>query len=477
MGKPPGSQRAEAKADALKIVVVVILAVAATLGLVFLVGAHFHLTTGSQAQATVVRVEPAARGDLIEIVSSPGEIQPLKKMSVSAKVAAPIVELPHKEGDQVYGPGPSTQPSTVSAPTTRPSLLVRLDDKDLQAVKRSAQARLSAQEQQIVVARQRIVAQEAQIRSNQAMLADLKRDLGRKTDLLASKDVSQSDVDTAQAKFDQERESIASAQQNLDADKINLTVMEHEKEAAQGDVDKADQDISYTKIESAIDGIVTSLKAEVGEMVVTGTMNNAGTVIMEVADLSQMLMVAHVDESQIDALKEGQKATVRIQAYRGQTFDGIVQTVGQSRTTDTVDQTKYFEVKILLDLKGRRIRSGLSADADIETQRHPKVIKVPSQAVVGRPVDQLPEEVRKSPDIEKNKTQVTVVYRLIDGKAVVTPVSVGPSDDTHTIIKSGLKPGDPVIVGPYKALESLQHGQAVKNESAAPAGPPGKPTA
>ena len=451
----------------LKIGIVVILAVAVTLGLVFLVGAHFH--GGSSPQdATVVRVEPAALGDLIEVVSAPGEIQPLKKVSISAKVAAPIVELPHKEGEQVYGTEPTTQPAEGTSPTTRPSLLVRLDDKDLQAVKRSFMARLLAQEEQIRVAQQRIIAQQAQVRSSRAMLADLKRDLDRKRDLLATHDVSQADLDTAQAKYDQQLESINSAEQSLVADTTNLEVMKHEKEGAEADVAKADQDISYTVIQSPIDGIVTSLKAEVGEMVVTGTMNNPGTVIMEVADLSKMLMVAHIDESQIDAVREGQKATVRSQAYRGQIFDGIVQTVGQSRTTDTLDQTKYFEAKILLDLKGRRIRSGLSADADIETQRHPHVLKVPSQAVVGRQVDQLPQAVRRSPDIEKNKTFATVVYRLIDGKAVATPVSVGPSDDTHTIIKSGLKEGDPVIVGPFKVLESLQDGQAVKSEAATP---------
>ena len=81
-------------------------------------------------------------------------------------------------------------------------------------------------------------------------------------------------------------------------------------------------------------------------------------------------------------------------------------------------------------------------------------------------VDQLPEGLRKSPEIEKGKTDATVVYRMIDGKAVVTPVTVGPSDDTHTIITSGLKAGDPVIVGPFKSLEALQDGQAVKIGSA-----------
>jgi HlyD family secretion protein len=198
--------------------------------------------------------------------------------------------------------------------------------------------------------------------------------------------------------------------------------------------------------------------------VVTGTMNNAGTMILEVADLTKMLMVAHVDESQIDSIKVGQHAIVRIGAYHDQVFDGKVNTVGESRTTDTLDQTKYFEIKILLDLKGRRIRSGLSADVDIETQRQKNVLKVPSQSVMGRPVDQLPDDLKNSPELEKGKTLATVVFRLIDNKAVMTPVRVGASDDTHTIIKSGLKENEPVIVGPYKALEGLTNGQVVKLE-------------
>ena len=207
-------------------------------------------------------------------------------------------------------------------------------------------------------------------------------------------------------------------------------------------------------IKSPIDGIITVLKAEEGEMVMTGTMNNAGTMIMEVADLSTMLMVARVDESQIDSVKKGQHALVRISAYRDQVFEGIVDTVGESRTTDTLDQTKYFQIKIkLTDLKGYRIRSGLGADVEIETLKHTSNLRVPSQSVMSRPVDQLPPELKLSPLIEKGKTFATVVFRCIDNKAVMTPVSVGASDDTHTIIKAGLSENDPVITGPYKILE------------------------
>ena len=444
----------------------VILTLAVLAGLGTLLAARFHLTGSAAADATVVKVEPANKGDLIETVAAPGEIQPLKKVSISAKVAAPIVEMPHKEGEPVNGP----------SPTTKPSLLVKLDDKDLQAVRRQLVAQERAQEEQIRVATQRIEGQRAQIRASRAMLADLERDLHRNKSLVATQDVSQSVVDTAQSKFDEQYAQIEASEQNLVADQINLKVMDAQLDAAKAAVAKADEDIKYTTIESPIDGTLISVSAEVGEMVVTGTMNNPGTVIMEVADLTKMLMVAHVDESQIDAVKVGQKATVRIQAYRDQPFEGAVYTVGESRTQDKTDMTKYFEVKILLDLKGRRIRSGLSADAEIETQRHKGVLKVPSQAVMGRPVDQLPDDLRNSPELEKGKTFATVVFRCVDGKAVITPVTVGPSDDTHTIVTSGLKAADRVIVGPYKVLEALQNAQAVKLQTAGPATrPAGKP--
>lgn len=439
----------------MKIWLTVIFSVAAVLALLGFAGAHYYKAAKATSDVVSVKVEPVETGDLVEVVAAPGEIMALKKVGISAKVSASIVEMPFKEGDHVYGPGPATQPS----------LLVQLDDKDLQAVKRSAVARERAQEEGINVAKQRIEATKAQIRATRATLADSERDLRRNKELLATHDVSQSVVDTAQAKYDEQLESINSAEAGVVADQINLKVMEAELDAAKADVAKAEEDISYTTIRSPIDGTLTAVKAEVGEMVITGTMNNPGTMIVEVCDLSQMLMVAHVDETQIASVATGQKATVRIGAYRDKVYTGIVQTVAESRTEDKTDMSRYYEAKILLDLKGDRIRSGLSADAEIESARHEHVLIVPSQAVMGRPVDSLPQEIQKSPDIGHDKTIATVVFRLIDGKAVATPVTVGPSDDTHTMIKSGLKAGEPIIVGPFKALEALQQGQAVKSGS------------
>ena len=107
----------------------------------------------------------------------------------------------------------------------------------------------------------------------------------------------------------------------------------------------------------------------------------------------------------------------------------------------------------------------LTAHVDIETEKHTDIIKVPTQAVLGRTYDSLPLEIRdNSPLVDKAKTYATVVYSYVDNKAVVTPVEIGASDLTHTIVKRGLKEGEKIITGPYKVLEGLRHDQSVKDE-------------
>ena len=117
----------------------------------------------------------------------------------------------------------------------------------------------------------------------------------------------------------------------------------------------------------------------------------------------------------------------------------------------------------------------MNADVDIETASYHNVITVPSQAVLGRSIDSLPMNLRNSPEVDQSKTTALVVYRLVNGKAVVTPVTVGASDVTRTVIKSGLKEGDPVITGPFKILDSLTDGQMAANESPTTA-PTSKPS-
>ncbi|HMO24883.1 MAG TPA: efflux RND transporter periplasmic adaptor subunit [Tepidisphaeraceae bacterium] len=420
-------------------------------------GAFIALSRGSgfgrPPEPTSVRVEPARRGELVETVSAPGTIRARSKVSISARVSARIEDLPHPAG------------STVRVR----DVLVKLDSTDLEAQLRAAQARYSAQQQQITVAEVRLKSQESTIASVDIQLQDARRELSRQRQLLENRDVSQQAVDQAQARVDQLQAQKLSQEQQLEADRANLVVLKHQLEAADADIARARDNLSYTTIRSPIDGVVTRVNAERGELVVTGTMNNAGTVILEVADLSAMIVEARVDESVIASVREKQRANVRMQAYPGRVFKGSVLTVALAETEVARDGSKHYKCEILMDATNERIFSGLTADVDIETARHPSVLRVPSQAVLGRAVDDLPPSMRDLPEVDRTRTFATVVYRIVDGKAVVTPVRVGPSDLTHTAIESGLKAGDLVVVGPYKVLEAIGHDQAIRSEADAAA--------
>ena len=212
------------------------------------------------------------------------------------------------------------------------------------------------------------------------------------------------------------------------------------------------------------DGVVTRRPVEVGETA-TGSLYNPGTVLIEVADMTRVLLKAEVDEADIAKVKIGQKACVRIQAWPDEEFEGEVALTALASSVDRTG-SPYFQVEVLLDNKDERILSGLSADVDIDIALHRGVLKIPSQAVLARPVDTLPADLRESPVVDTRKAFATVVFRVVDGKAAATPVKIGRSDTTHTIILKGLAEEDRVITGPYNVLEKLQHDQAVKEEPA-----------
>ena len=412
----------------------------------------------SGPKGTVVRLENPQRGDLTEYVNAPGEIEPLTRVAISSRVVARILELPFEEGASVTKGDPTGNPPVPA------SVLVKLDSKDLEAALGSAKARRAAQAAQIDSALARIESQRAQMASSKASLAKAELDLKRMKDLVATKDASQSELDAAQTRFEELSGQYAAAEHTLASSQLDLKVMQHNLDAADADIARASDTLSYTVISSPIDGVVTRRNAKVGELVMTGTMNNPGTVILEVADLSKMLLVAQIDESRIGKVQTGQTAAIRIQAYPDETFSGVVNSIALTYDYG-LGAAKYYKTKILFDPGQRRIYSGLTADVDIQTRTHKDVLMVPNQAVLGRPMEDLPLSIRENnPCVDPKKTIATVVYRFIDGKAVVTPVTIGASDDTHTIVTARVSESDCVVVGNSKVLESIKHDQTVQDE-------------
>jgi HlyD family secretion protein len=422
------------------------------------IGAFGWVKMKGGKKPTIVSIENPKRGELIEYVSAPGEIEPKTKVEISAKVTARIVSLPHEEGDTVTCGDPNANPPVPA------SVLVRLDDKDLESRLTSAEAGRAAQVAQMEVEKARIASQQANLAGLDASLKQSERDLQRQKGLLQSKDIAQATFDEAKSKYDELNAQYQAAKHTLESAQLNIEVLKHNLEVADAGIEQARDALSHTIITSPIDGVITRLDAKVGEMVIMGTINIPGTVIMEVADLSTMLLVAQVDEADVGKLALGQKATVHVQAFPDEEFKGTVSSIALTHRISAT-ATKYFRTEILLQGDVKKLYSGLTAHVDIETTRHENVLNVPSQAVLGVTVDSLPLEIREnSPEVDMSKTYATVVYRYIDDRAVVTPVKIGQSNLTHTIIESGVTEKDKIVVGPYKILESIKHNQLIQDE-------------
>jgi len=391
---------------------------------------------GRGERKTEVRVDSVERGDLIRVVSAPGTVEPLTKVEISAQVSARIIALPFREGDDVK----------------KGDVLVRLDADDYIAALQSAQASLKGEE--------------ARLEGLQAALIESTSERTRVRGLFETKDVAQADLDAAEANYLRARSSVKAG--------------EHSIEIAQANIRRAQKNLDLCTITSPINGTIVIQNSEVGEQVL-GTFNNAGSVIMELADFSVMVMRAKVDESNIAPVKAGQDATITINAYPDRYFRGVVDLVGLKKQVDR-DGTGFFQCDLLVKVdkpedlpKGDRLRSGYAANADIKVQTHGGILKVPSQAVVDRRVDELPKNIASDANVDKNKTFARVVFKLVDGKAKPVPVSIGSSDVTHTVIVSGLEDGERIITGPFKVLTSLKPEQRVVEEGTEPKDGKGTP--
>lgn len=374
---------------------------------------------------TKVRVAVLERGDLTRTINAPGSIEPESMVDISAQVSARIIALPFDEGDEVR----------------KGDVVVRLDDRDLAAALDAARARARAEE--------------ARLTGAEADLAEARAEQTRQQGLYETKDISLAALEASEARYKRAESNLAQITESI--------------EIAKAQIRQAEKDLDNTVITSPIDGVVTALNADVGELVVIGTLNNPGSIIMQIADLSKILVRARVDESNVSLVSQGQDATVYLNAYPDKQFKGSVRFMKLQREIWR-DGSGYVEAEVMLeDLNGERLYNGLTSNVDISVQTLADVLKVPSQAVVDRRIEDLPDEiVRDNPQVDLSKTFTRVVYVYENGKALAKPVTIGSSDLTDTVVLAGLSEGDKIIVGPFSVLRELKHDQSVVDRTEVP---------
>lgn len=399
---------------------------------VVVAGVAYWMWPNSDANSIAVRLSTAKKQTLVESVSAPGTVEPKRKVDVSAEVSARILELPLREGSQVK----------------KGDVLVKLDGRDLNAALTSVEARRDGEKFRLESERSRIIGTRENLSNSKAQLA-------RQANLYASGDVSKQALSDAETRTKDLEAQLNAAEQIL-------SQLQKAIESSAALIEQAREALRRTIIISPIDGVVTSLTAEVGELVMVGTMNNAGTRIMTVADLGEMRLNARVSETDIARIVPGVSAEIFINAYKDQAFTGKVEEVALARTLER-DGTSTFKVLVSLDLKGKVIPSGLTGNVDLNVASTDGIV-VPSQAIVDRKVEELPKAVAKDPLVQKTKLTTPIVLVVKDGIVSLRPVVSGASNMSDTIVVQGLKEGETVVTGPYRSLESLKEGDRVKEE-------------
>ena len=396
------------------------------IGIVAVLGSAVALSVSRGRDGGIeVRTESLEIRDLVEIVTASGNIRARRTVDISSDVSARVSELLIDEGDDV----------------TAGQTLLRLEPDQYQAALSRAEAQL-AQSQ----------AQEGQQRANLTRAA---RDRDRLVQLRARDSllVSRQQLDDAETQFEVQTQLLEAARYGVSQ--------------AQAGVDEAADRLSKTIFTAPIAGKVTRLNVEEGETVIIGTMNNPGSLVLTISDLSVIEVVVQVDETEVSEIALGDSASIRIDAFPDRAFSGRVTEIGNSAINPPSQQQGNqqaaidFEVVLTLDETDAPLRPDLSATADIIVESRNGAVAVPIIALTVRDADEVGQEVDSVTDRPTPSDVEGVFLVADDGTVTFQPVEIGIAGQEYFEVLEGLSAGDVVVAGPYQRIRQLRPGDAI----------------
>ena len=395
-----------------------------------------------------VQTGKVEKKDLIQVVTASGEVRPKRYVNVGANVSGRLIEIDVKEGDRVK----------------QGQILAKVESERYQAIQRQSEAGVAAAR--------------ADLERAEADVAVAKLAFDRIKKMRDERLVSEQEYDQAEADWKMKTANVEAARKRV--------------AQVQAQTDSTRDDLTKTTVISPMDGVVTNLPKEAGEMVI-GALSFSPTVIMTVADLSIMECEVMVDETDFRNLRVGQEAKVKVDALEGLELKGEVTEIGASAlvrgsgsqaTTQTTasantgNQPKDFKVTITIKDPPQNLRPGLNATADITTATRKAVVAVPVQAVVVREVNKEGKIV--DPDamaggaaregdtvtqMAREKGQEKDGVFVVDGeKAHFKPVKTGIMGETDIEITEGIGEGQTIVTGSYKTLRNLKDDARIKTE-------------
>ena len=377
-----------------------------------------------------VQVEEVGRKDLEMIISASGSIKPKRQIDISASNIGKVTRVAVKEGDYVE----------------QGQFLIQIDPILLETTVDRLEAAVASAKAGQRQAKYQLEQYESDFHRAERLFSDGYLTDKEVNDARTARDVGSSNLESARQLVRQQKAQLSSARHNL-------------------------QEVT---IEAEMAGIVTRLNVEEGEIAIMGTLNNPGTVLMTIADLSTIEAEVEVDETEVVSIELGQPAKVTLDAFPDTSYSGIVTEVGNSPTlSSSVSGRQGVDFKVVITVSDTipNVRPGLSADSEIIAARAENALAIPIQSLTVRQEKDLKGYAAKADSAAADSTaakkdegssEVEGVFVVVDGRAEFRRVKMGVSGKTHFEAVSGLEEGDKVVSGNYRAIRDLKDGQRVK---------------
>ncbi len=425
----------------------------------------------SEADAQKVLTAKVTQENLSSIVSGTGEIKPKNYVNIGATAFGPITHLYVKEGDHVK----------------KGEVLAVIQNVPQQSAVGAQKASINAAQRDIAagIAGQKVA--DANVEHAKADLEQKQLDYKRAQELYKEALISKQDFDAKKAAYDIAVATLAQDQATLAQTDAQTASSRSKLTSAQqtllSDVDAYNKSFSI----APFNGIVTNLPVREGETAVVGIQNAEGSTLMTLGDMSVVTAEVKVDETDITGVQLGQLADVTVDALPGKVFKGHVTEVGDqallrstgvstSQSTTGTEEAKDFKVVVTVDNPSNELRPGLSATAKITTAHKDNVVAIPLQALTMEvPGSGKKERARKvnaglvaeTTAPKPQPVQGVFVLRKEGRKlrAIFVPVKTGITGASDIEVTAGVKPGDEIVVGPYRILRTLKDDAVVKRDT------------
>ena len=421
------------------------------IGVVVVLAVFGVITLTSNGKKTInVNAAEVARQDLTEKVSASGRIQPQTKVDITAEVSGEIIALPVKEG-QVVRTG---------------DILIVLDTVQIKADVRQARFALDGVT--------------ASLEGAKASYDQAEDEYQRRQKLFDQKLASEFELKTARYAY-------------LNA-KANYESMQAQESGTEAAYEKQLDRLEKAKITAPMDGVITFLDCEVGEIAAAQTAFTQGKTLMTISDLSVFEVEVEVDETEVNKIELGQASQIEVDAIPDTSYIGKVVEIGNTAIMvglGTQDQSTNFKVRVVFTDANLRLRPGMSATVDITAAERKETLAVPFASIVTRNYDLDSLEAARKGDTVKTSSSGEVqaavndsssdstkdknakngkdkrqdikgVFVIRDGVARFVKIETGIAGQKDIEIMSGVQEKDSVVSGPYSVLRTLKDGDLVQ---------------